>query len=422
MKLTYQRKLTLSFLLVFGLFTVGVTVFEHARARRYRTEALEEKLDAYSEVVEVWLEHNDWRMDEMPAIMPSNLRITIIDRDGTVAFDNLFSEPSALDNHHDRPEIVAAEKNGTGYDIRTSATNSLTYLYYAKTFDGGFIRVALPYDVDVRSLLKPDNAFFYFAIVLFIVGLVLVHYFGNYYGRMERLWIGEKTRRLKREMTGNIAHELRTPVTSIRGYLETILETPLTSEQQRNFTEKAYNQTLNLSELIRDIGLLTKIEEMPSGADFGPVDLREVLERVESDLKDDMSRRGIVLKNDLPAGVVIDGNESLLYSVFRNLTDNAIKYAGPDVGITVGVVGRKDGKIRLSFADTGKGIADEQQLERIFERFYRIDAGRTRDNGGSGLGLSIVRNAILIHGGSIEAVNRPEGGLEFVIRLPEHAV
>jgi signal transduction histidine kinase len=421
MKMTYQRRLTLSFLIIFGVFTAGVTIFEQSRARRYRTEALEEKLDAYSDVVESWLADSGRSprgLDTLLRLLPPNLRITVIGSDGTVAFDNLFPEPSVLENHLGRPEIAAAGNSGAGYDIRTSASNSLAYIYYAKPFDRGFIRVALPYDVNVRSLLKPDNVFFYFVVLLFLAGLAFINYFGSYFGRMERLLLHEKTRRLKHEMTGNIAHELRTPVTSIRGYLETMLETPLTPEQQRKFTEKAYNQTLNLSELIRDMGLLTKIEEMPVGSNFCPVEIREVVERVESELHDEIARADISFRNGVPEGVVVDGNESLLYSVFRNLTDNAITYAGRDISITVDVVGRSDGRVRLSFADSGRGIADESQLERIFERFYRVDEGRTRDSGGSGLGLSIAKNAILLHGGAISARNRTEGGLEFLIDLP----
>jgi signal transduction histidine kinase len=421
MKMTYQRRLTLSFLVIFGLFSLGVTVFEQSRARRYRTEGLEEKLDAYSDVVETWLAqegNSPSGLDTLIRLLPANLRITVIGNEGIVAFDNLFPEPSVLENHLNRPEIVAAGDMGAGYDIRTSASNRHEYIYYAKPFDGGYIRVALPYDVNVRSLLKPDNAFFYFVVLLFIAGLVFIHYFGSYFGRIERLLMHEKTRRLKHEMTGNIAHELRTPVTSIRGFLETMLDTPLTPEQQRKFTEKAYNQTLNLSELIRDMGLLTKIEEMPSGSNFKPVELRAAVERVESELHDELARGGISFRNEVPVGAVVKGNESLLYSVFRNLTDNAIKYAGQDAVVTVRMTNRNDGRMRISYADSGKGIADESQLERIFERFYRIDAGRTRDSGGSGLGLSIVKNALLIHGGTISARNRPEGGLEFLIELP----
>ncbi len=572
MKITYKQKLTLSFILIFTLFTAGVIVFEQYGARRYKTEALEERLDAYCDIVYAYISERGaavtgTEMDSLLAILPANLRLTYIAADGKVLYDNLFPDPGQLENHSGRPEIAAAASAGQGYDIRESASNSQPYLYYAKYYGNAVMRAALPYDIQVQHFLKPDNAFLYFIVVLFVIGLLLIRYVGGRFGNsiqklrdfsaaleleggeniavplfpndelgeigksiagnykrlkdseskfarereklLQHIYISaegicffahdgkvafynglflqylnaispdpdlnnilsvdafapvkdfiaggagdnyyeytirerdrefllrlnrfddnsfeivlndvseqEKTRRLKREMTGNIAHELRTPVTSIRGYLETVLETPLNAEQQRKFTEKAYNQTLVLSELIRDMGLLTKIEETPDKFDFKSVDLHDVVEKVRTDLKDDIAANGVTFRNDLPVGTTVSGNESLLYSIFRNLVDNAVKHAGRDIDVVVGKIADGGKTVAVSFADTGRGIADEKGLSRIFERFYRIDEGRTRENGGSGLGLSIVKNAVLIHGGDIAARNRDGGGLEFIIHLP----
>ena len=166
------------------------------------------------------------------------------------------------------------------------------------------------------------------------------------------------------------------------------------------------------------MGLLTKIEETPDKFDFKSVDLHDVVEKVRTDLKDDIAANGVTFRNDLPVGTTVSGNESLLYSIFRNLADNAVKHAGRDIDVVVGKIADGGKTVAVSFADTGRGIADEKGLSRIFERFYRIDEGRTRENGGSGLGLSIVKNAVLIHGGDITARNRDGGGLEFIIHLP----
>jgi signal transduction histidine kinase len=112
------------------------------------------------------------------------------------------------------------------------------------------------------------------------------------------------------------------------------------------------------------------------------------------------------------------GNGNLLYSVFRNLMDNVVGHAGENIAINIDLRGEDDTFAYFSFSDNGVGIEDEKHLNRLFERFYRINEGRTRETGGSGLGLSIVKNAITFHGGTITAQNRTEGGLEFLFNLP----
>ncbi|MDR3365820.1 MAG: HAMP domain-containing histidine kinase [Prevotellaceae bacterium] len=229
----------------------------------------------------------------------------------------------------------------------------------------------------------------------------------------------EKPRLLKQEMTGNIAHELRTPVTSIRGYLETILESPLTDEKRQLFLTKAYRQTIALSELINDMGLITKIEGAPQSFSLESVAIGSLLETLKSDLEAPLQEKNIRMAWSVGSNVVVRGNRSLLYSIFRNLTDNAVRHAGSGVSVQVSVYGEDRDFYYFSYSDTGVGIKDEQQLNRLFERFYRIGEGRTRDTGGSGLGLSIVKNAVAFHKGAIVAKNRAGGGLVFLFNLPK---
>ena len=139
-----------------------------------------------------------------------------------------------------------------------------------------------------------------------------------------------------------------------------------------------------------------------------------------------MQRSDIHVRLDLPAGLTLRANYTLLHAIFRNLLENSIRYAGPGVEACLTcsettanglLTAEKKRRIVCSYYDTGHGVGDEH-LERIFERFYRIDEGRTRDGrGGTGLGLSIVRNAVIFHGGEIRAHNRPEGGLQFDFSL-----
>ncbi len=230
----------------------------------------------------------------------------------------------------------------------------------------------------------------------------------------------EKTRLLKQELTGNIAHELRTPVTGIRGYLETVLEQPLEEELRTHFIRQAYQQTLALSDLIRDMSLITKMEEAPRLFAMDRVEIGQWYRRLTEEFAQEFLKQKATLRWDIPQDLVVWGNANLLYAIFRNLTENALRYAGE--GITIGAeVYRQDGNfLYFSFYDTGTGIQDEKHFSRLFERFYRISEGRTRDSGGTGLGLSIVKNAVLLHKGEITVKNRSGGGLEFLFRLPEH--
>ncbi|MDR3134115.1 MAG: two-component sensor histidine kinase [Prevotellaceae bacterium] len=229
----------------------------------------------------------------------------------------------------------------------------------------------------------------------------------------------EKTRRLKQELTGHIAHELRTPVTSIRGYLETILEQPLTPEKKQHFLQKAYRQTLMLSEMIRDMNLLTKLEE-PSGTfALKPVSIAGVIKNVAGDMAALLEAQDITVETGLPQNAWVYGNENLLYAVFRNLMENVVHHAGKQVKILITQYAADRGFLHFSFADTGVGIADPRHLPRLFERFYRVTEGRTRDTGGTGLGLAIVKNIIVFHKGTITVKNRTGGGLQFLFSLPE---
>ncbi len=242
---------------------------------------------------------------------------------------------------------------------------------------------------------------------------------GNSAERERQQEIREQTRRLKQEMTGNIAHELRTPVTSIRGFLEIVLGNEGLDHQRREeYLHRAYGQTHTLSELISDMSLLARIDEKQGAFEFVDVDVTELLEKVLSDASAALAEKNISFQVDIPQGLVLKANQSLLYSVFRNLTDNVVAHAGENIEIRVGAVDKGGRMVRFTFADTGRGIPDGEHLERLFERFYRVSEGRTRAAGGSGLGLSIVKNTIELHGGTISVKNGKESGLEFTFSLP----
>ena len=414
MKFTYKQKLFLYLLLIFALFTLCVIVFEQKREVKFKTNELQEKLTVYTDLIQAQLSDNEFNnLDALIKTFPDVIRITIIDEKGNVRYDNVISNISSLENHNNRPEILQARENGTGINIRTSQSNKNAYFYYAKKFNKYFIRAALPYNIQTQNFLKSDNLFLYFIIVLFFAMLLFIHKVIESFGKSVEQF---KDHQYRQEITGNIAHELRTPVTGIRGYLETVLEKPLDKEKERYFIKQAYNQTVILSELIRDMSLITKIEEAPSSFQLTQVNINDLLIGLKNDLQIIMQEKGIEMEWIIAENLTIFGNTNLIYSIFRNLTDNVINYAGDNVLIQI--TGFQDKHYcHFSFSDNGVGITDEKHLSRLFERFYRIGEGRTRELGGSGLGLSIVKNAVIFHKGNICAKNKDTGGLEFIFTL-----
>lgn len=237
----------------------------------------------------------------------------------------------------------------------------------------------------------------------------------------QRQVIAEQQRNahLKQEMTSNISHELKTPVASIRGYLEILLgDKPLSEEKRRYFLERSYQQTLRLSGLVRDVSLINKLEEADDLFPKECIDLSLIAQEALLELSERAERLGDKLENRLPMGghLLVEGNHDLAYCIFRNLFENAVDHAGEGVRVVVEQYKEDAESHYLHFYDTGRGV-DNQYLDRLFDRFLRIEEGRSRKSGGTGLGLSIVKHAVLFHGGTIYAKNRDQGGLEFFFSL-----
>jgi len=227
----------------------------------------------------------------------------------------------------------------------------------------------------------------------------------------------EKRRLLKQQLTSNIAHELKTPLSSIKGYLETLMNNPeIDKEKQKYFIGRANLQAERLNLLLNDISLLNNIEDAGELFEFKSVNIKNIVTDVIENLENRLVSKNIKCKMTIGEKVFVNGNDSLLSSVFQNLIENSINYAGENIQIEINNY-LEDNKFHyFTYSDTGVGIPEEH-LQRIFERFYRIDSGRTRDSGGTGLGLSIVKNAIQLHKGNISARNRTEGGIEFLFTL-----
>lgn len=257
-------------------------------------------------------------------------------------------------------------------------------------------------------------AFLYIALGVLVS---VLSYFGYRFWKVMSEKADRQSKRLKMQMTSNIAHELRTPVTSIRGYLETLLACPeMPQEKKHAFLQRAYNQTLRLSDLISDMALITKIEESPEKLGKEDVDIFDVATEVFDEFSERIAQKNVTVENLLKPETVVKGNRTLVYAILRNLVENSLKYAGDGVTLHLECYSQIDKLYYFNYYDTGHGVPEEH-LERIFERFYRVSEGRTRDDGGSGLGLSIVRNSVVFHGGDIKVMNRQGGGLHFFFTL-----
>ncbi len=242
---------------------------------------------------------------------------------------------------------------------------------------------------------------------LVLVALILMCTIGAVYFMSSRISkkIQKEENKTRRQLTQNISHELKTPIASIMGYMESLMANPdLNAERRQFFVERSYHQSKRLADLVQDINTLNKLNDYSELYEITTCDVREIVETTINDVELVAKEKQCTIVNNLTHGVLISGNNNLLYSIFRNLIDNALAYAGEGVKIEVSMVSQDMHHYHFRLSDNGVGIP-EKHLPHIFDRFYRIDAGRSRQIGGTGLGLAIVKNAVTFHKGSITAMN-----------------
>ncbi len=223
--------------------------------------------------------------------------------------------------------------------------------------------------------------------------------------------------RVRQDFVANVSHELKTPLTSILGYAETLLDGGLEDEaHRRSFVGTIRDQAARLQAIVEDLLVLAELDRPDTTLALGPVDLAQLVRSVTTALEPRARRDGLTLTAETPgAEVVVQGERVRLEQVLFNLVDNALKYT-EEGGVRVRLA-REDGEAVLAVEDTGPGIPEEA-VPRVFERFYRVDAARSREVPGTGLGLSIVRHNVDLHRGRVEVVNLPGRGARFTVRLP----
>ena len=473
MKISVGQKLYLSILSVFLVFAVAFIVFQQDREKQFKIDTLNLKLQDYNTRMEEYLRLfpnlSEQALDHyVRTHYIQNIRVTLIHPDGKVFYDTKLKNYANTNNHATRPEIASALKHGAGSSVdRNSETVHGDFFYSATYFPKQqlIIRTALPYTSDLARSLQADQHYIWFAIgAILLLTIILYRFINRLSVNITKLRafasradngesldtediavfpndeLGEiaeriikiykrlqSTRReqdiLKRQLTQNIAHELKTPVASIQGYLETILENPNINEAtQKQFLQRSFAQTQRLTSLLQDISTLNRMDDAPEIKNDESVNISDIVANIQKETALQLQQKQMTFCNLLEPNIVVRGNASLLYSVFRNLTDNAIAYAGMNTTITITAQLECDDmyddnrKWLFTFSDNGVGVPAEH-LPRIFERFYRVDKGRSRKMGGTGLGLAIVKNAVLLHGGTISVHNNEGGGLCFEFTL-----
>lgn len=421
-KLSYHKQLF--FILLIFLWSINLCFigFQYLREKQYKSESLNTQLQLYNSYLLATIENN-LSFDDNAFVSQrpfDNLRVSIITIDGTVIYDNKLS-PDYLDNHIMRPEIVSALKNGSGHHIsRQSTSDGQKYFYSATRGNDIIVRTAIPYSSSLRELLRAEWTFLvimiFISLIVSIIAYFITKRLGNSIERINFYEAEQEKNRLKRQLTNNINHELKTPIASIQVCLETLLSgINLTEEKRQELIERCYTNNERLRKLLADVSLITRMEDGSSLIGKEKVLINSIIDELESEMQIMPEEERLTLHNNFNEPVTIEGNISLIGSIFQNLTENAIAYS-KGKNIYISLIENTDSECKIRFEDDGCGV-EEKQLSRLFERFYRVDKGRSRQLGGTGLGLAIVKHAVQFHNGAITVSNRPNGGLRFDFSL-----
>jgi two-component system phosphate regulon sensor histidine kinase PhoR len=221
---------------------------------------------------------------------------------------------------------------------------------------------------------------------------------------------------IRRDFVANVSHELRTPLTAIRGYVEALSDGDASSEDTHRFLDIIARHTQRMERMVSDLLRLARLDAGQETLDIVPCDTRALLHAVVADLAPSLEARGQRVDITVaPDAATIRADPTKLHDALRNLVTNASSYAPEHTTIAVEAA-RHGSRVALSVSDQGPGIPEED-LTRVFERFYRVDKSRARDPGGTGLGLAIVKHLVELHGGQVSAANRPGGGAVFTVEV-----
>ena len=375
-------------------------------------------------------------------------RITLTDKDGNVLLDN-EADPAEMENHSNRPEFMEAEKDGKSESIRYSETFAKKTFYYAVRLDNGnVLRVGKTVD-SVYSTWISSLAVLGILMVLVLIlefafverqtrelikpinDLDLEHPLNNVcYEELRPLLVrvDEQNRQIRqqvkelkeaeeirKEFSANVSHELKTPLMSISGYAELMMNGMVPADHVQEFSGRIYHEAVRLSNLVADIIQLSRLDESNSEVPFEEVDLYELAEDVQNNLRHPAEKKNISLELT-GSSEKIQGVRHVLYEMFFNIADNAVRYTEQNGHVRI-MVGNRKGNPFYCVVDDGIGIPKSEQ-GRIFERFYRVDKSHSRQTGGTGLGLSIVKHGATLHHAQIHVESEQGEGTRMEIVFP----
>ncbi len=376
-----------------------------------------------------------------------NIRVTLIAADGSVISDSDV-DADKLENHRERPEVQEAMERGEGKSIRSSSTLQRASYYYAlKLHNGNILRLAKESQSFFSFLIRVSPLIGGIAVLLFVLSIFLSRILAKSIVRpietlaknmdSEETATGYpelvpflltiqkqhqdlvKSSKLRQEFTANVSHELKTPLTSISGYSELIENGLAKNEDAMHFAGEIRKNANRLLTLINDILQLSELDSRNFSRDFESVNFADIVQNCVKMLAFHAKERKVtVVAEEIPESCTVTGSAKMLEEMIYNLIDNGIRYNKENGQVRLKLWEEKE-HIVLAIQDTGIGIRKEDR-ERIFERFYRVDKGRSRENGGTGLGLAIVKHIVVAHEAAIE-VNSEEGeGTEIIVTFQKN--
>ena len=377
------------------------------------------------------------QMDEVRA----NTRITWISAEGTVLYDSTEDEHT-FENHKNRPEVKKAFAKGEGEDIRKSDTIGEEMCYYAeKMSDGTVLRVSRTMNSAMKSAFHILPFMIFLALIMIVTAWLLSKWqierlirpintldlenpleqemYPELQPLLERIEQSNKEKEavaaMRREFSANVSHELKTPLTSISGYAEIMKDGLVRPEDMQHFSEKIYQEASRLITLVEDIIKLSRLDEGRVVLEKDEVDLYELSREIISRLAPQAAKNRVRLELT-GESVKYTGIRQILDEMIYNITENAIKYNNPGGKVSVWAGNTLQGK-KVVVTDNGIGIP-EDQIDRIFERFYRVDKSHSKERGGTGLGLSIVKHGVMLHHGEVHVESKLGEGTRIELVFP----
>lgn len=354
------------------------------------------------------------------SVLSPDTRLTIIDRNGAVLADSDLDSPDAMENHLERKEVRDAREKGSGYATRYSQSLEKHLLYVAVLTEGGkIIRLSVPYNniFDYIIILLP--ILLVGMVVAFLVSVTIAARFSDHIASDEmkrQMELMEKDKKIRQEFFSNASHELKTPITSVRGYAELLCQDFAQDETTRkDFLSRILKEVEHMTSLIDDILMISRLETKDAEVTLSRVSLKKVLEEVLESMEPQAASCEVTISGECE-DIFLQASLQQMRELLQNLISNGIKYNHPG-GHVHTRVWKKPGAVYIEVSDDGVGIEPEDQ-ERVFERFFRVDKGRSRKMGGTGLGLSIVKHIAAYYGGNVKLTSEPGKGSCFLVEIP----